>query len=640
MHEGYRDFPISIPLLERLFRVAEKHAGQIAVTNANGSAISYKELFARAHYLAQELEAAGVEPGDRVALLYPRNSRFIEAMLATLIVGAIYVPLDTSHPQPRIDFIIDDAKAKLLLTEQGSKFRTSKKIRRIETDLVGGGVLSALTAPKHKADRTIYCIYTSGSTGRPKGVDVSERNLIALFVATNRIYDLSAPHVWTFFHSTAFDFSVWEIYGALLFGGRIVCVDTCTTLDAETFLDLLVREKVTFLNQTPSAFYRLLGGISQKSLPKWKDACLRWVVFGGEVLSFARLRPWLEFGPAGAQLVNMYGITETCVHASWHFVSREEILSENHSVIGRPLPGSTFNLLNEDLMPVAKGNAGEAWISGPQVTLGYWGRPELTADRFAAPAALSSVDNAYRSGDLMMERPDGAFCYLGRIDNQVNIRGFRIELEEVEAALMTLPGVVDACVAGTGDDDMGALIGFLAVSPGLSRQSSHWRCMLSGVGRLPDYMIPNHIVCLDSLPLTVNGKRDRKSLLASYHSSSSSQQHLSSRPTNRVDQLSLAIRQSWADVLGHAAFSDLDNFSDVGGTSLRAVKLFSLLVERGVVPSNAFSVVLIFENPTVAKLVQKLSIAEPVQKRPTLPDRDQQRSAALERARAVRAKTA
>ena len=459
-------------IIDAFAAAAREHASRTAITNADGSTVTYAALARRAAAIAAQLRDAGVKPGDRVAVMYARNSRFVEAILGVLAAGAAYVPLDVSHPAERIAYILEGCGAKVLLTEAGTA-QPDAAVRRIETnDLPEGG---ELTAPPHDPARPIYVIYTSGSTGRPKGVEICEGNLLALFEATAQIFNFSPHHVWTLFHSTAFDFSVWEIYGAILYGGRIVCVDPCTALDPSRFANLIVAEGVTFLNQTPSAFYRLLETVADRPPRAWKENRLEWVVFGGEALSFPRLRPWLELPAASAKLVNMYGITETCVHTSWHVLTDADIRGETQSNIGKPLPGLQFHLLDANGQRVAKGEPGENWVIGPQVSRGYLGRPDLTAERFTPPPALASHLCAYRSGDVLSERADGSYVYLGRCDNQVNIRGFRVELEEVEAALTGMPEVLDACAGAEGEDDMMSLIGFIAAPPDNVRTPGEWR---------------------------------------------------------------------------------------------------------------------------------------------------------------------
>ncbi|NBF00640.1 amino acid adenylation domain-containing protein, partial [Nonomuraea sp. K271] len=354
------------------------------------------------------------------------------------------------------------------------------------------------------ADNTAYVIYTSGSTGAPKGVEVTHRNVLSLFAAARELFDFDRTDVWTMFHSAAFDFSVWEMWGALLHGGRLVIVDREVARDPRRFLDLLERERVTVLGQTPSAFYPLAEATRG-------ELALRYVVFGGEALDPARLASWQRRHPA-ARLVNMYGITETCVHVTFRELTPHDTGGEPASVIGGPLPGLGVHLLDRYLQPVPPGVTGEVYVSGDQLARGYLGRPSLTAARFVADP-FTPGGRLYRSGDLARRTPDGDLVYLGRADQQVKVRGYRVEPGEIEAALLGLDGVANAAAA-VREDQQGRrrLVAYVVARPGARIEVETARSHLSRL--LPPYAVPAVFVPLEALPLTVNGKLDRDALTA------------------------------------------------------------------------------------------------------------------------------
>ncbi|MGH3584603.1 MAG: AMP-binding protein, partial [Mycobacterium sp.] len=344
-------------------------------------------------------------------------------------------------------------------------------------------------------------IYTSGSTGVPKGVAVAHRQVAALFDGAATLFDLGPADVWTMFHSAAFDFSVWELWGALLHGGRLVIVEQAVARDPDRFVDLLADEGVTVLNQTPSAFYPLIEA-DRRGRPALS---LRYVVFGGEALDTSRLSGWYDRHRADApQLVNMYGITETCVHVSFRPLTAADA-GAAHGVIGGPIPGLQIHLLDDALQPVPSGTVGEMYIAGGQLARGYAGRAGLTATRFVANPF--GGERLYRSGDTAMWTESGELVYVGRSDQQVKVRGYRIELGEVESALAAVPGVTNAAAAvHTDGAGRTRLIGYLVGSADIATARDEL------TRTLPGYMVPSALITLEKLPLTVNGKLDRAAL--------------------------------------------------------------------------------------------------------------------------------
>ncbi|MEA2690883.1 MAG: hypothetical protein QOJ16_270, partial [Acidobacteriota bacterium] len=410
-----------------------------------GEALTYDGLARRASALAFRLFESGIQPGERVALCAERSLGMVVGILGILEAGCAYVPLDPSQPRERLGLLLEDTGARMAVATgrealadfPGWRERTLLVVEGEEP----GGTLRP--RPTLGPGAPAYVIYTSGSTGKPKGVMVTHGNVARLFAATAHWFGFGPTDVWTLFHSYTFDFSVWELWGPLAHGGRLVVVPHWVSRSPEAFYDLLARERVTFLNQTPSAFRQLIPvalAAGEAGTP-----ALRWVVFGGEALDPRSLAPWVErYGETGPGLVNMYGITETTVHVTYRRLGRREIESGWGSVIGVPIPDLAVSLLDPAGQPVPAGVAGEMYVGGAGVAVGYLDRPELTAERFV-PDPLGAGDRLYRTGDLGRFRADGQLEYLGRIDHQVKIRGFRIELGEIEATLGQHPAVA-ACV--------------------------------------------------------------------------------------------------------------------------------------------------------------------------------------------------
>ena len=403
--------------------------------------------------------------------------------------------------------------------------------------------------------------------------------------------------VWTLFHSFAFDFSVWEIWGALLYGGRLVVVPHGTTRSPDAFHELLRREHVTILNQTPSAFRQLIEAdrVAGAPLPG-----LRQIVFGGEALDLAALRPWVErHGDDHPKLVNMYGITETTVHVTYRRIVAEDVRAGSRSPIGIQIPDLDLYLVSpnsEELVPT--GVAGEICVGGAGVAPGYLNRPQLSLSRFVPnPFSNRAGDRLYRSGDLARRRADGDIEYLGRIDQQVKIRGFRIELGEIETALLGHPTVREAAVvlttSGIGERRLVAYVvthGRTAIPT--ADLLAHLR------SRLPDYMVQAAFVFMDALPINENGKLDRRRLPAAAAAPAASDDPVLPRtPTEH------ALAQIWKETLELSFVSVHDNFFDLGGHSMIAVKIAMRSRETFDID---LPVAALFRAPTVAKLAEAI----------------------------------
>nr|WP_307818931.1 non-ribosomal peptide synthetase [Streptomyces sabulosicollis] len=417
------------------------------------------------------------------------------------------------------------------------------------------------------SEAAAYVIYTSGSTGRPKGVVVSHGNVVRLFEATHGWFGFGADDVWTLFHSFAFDFSVWEVWGALLRGGRLVVVPFEVSRSPGEFLRLLVDEGVTVLNQTPSAFYQLMQ--ADREAPEvGAGLALRWVVFGGEALDVWRLTEWFErHGDTGPVLVNMYGITETTVHVSYAALDSRIAKSGAGSVIGVGIPDLRVYVLDEDLRPVPIGVSGEMYVGGAGVARGYWNRSGLTAGRFVADPFGPAGSRMYRSGDVARWTDEGVLEFVGRADDQVKVRGFRIELGEIESVLGECAGVGQAVVV-VREDRPGdkRLVAYVVPDAGAEVEAKALR--EHGAGLLPEHMVPSAFVVLERLPLTVNGKLDRKALPAPEAPVGTGGR----APRTPREEILCGL---FAEILDAPRVGADDNFFDLGGHSLLATRLVS-----------------------------------------------------------------
>jgi amino acid adenylation domain-containing protein len=527
---------------------------------------TYRELDEAANRLAHLLAAQGAGPGARVALLVERSAQAMVAMLAVLKTGAAYVPLDAGHPDARIEFVVGDAKPVVALTTAGLAARLDGHdlpVIDIDDPAIDSYPSTGLATPA--PDEIAYLIYTSGTTGVPKGVAVAHRNVTRLLAVLDA--EVAAAGVWSQCHSLAFDFSVWEIWGALLAGGRLVVVPDAVVRSPEELHATLVAEQVSVLSQTPSAFYALQA--ADAVAPELGDQLkLETVVFGGEALEPHRLRMWLERHSGSPRLLNMYGITETTVHAS----VREIAAADTHSTlspIGVPLAHLGFVVLDGWLRAVPVGVVGELYVAGAGLAEGYVGRAGLTGSRFVACPFAGAAPGArmYRTGDVVCWGPDGQLRYVGRVDEQVKIRGYRIELGEVQAALSVLDGVGQAVVIAR-EDRPGdrRLVGYITESASGSADPADIRAQLGE--RLPGYMVPAAVVVLDALPLTVNGKLDTRALPAPEYADADHYR----APATATEAIVAGI---YAQVLGVERVGVDDSFFDLGGDSLLAMRVIA-----------------------------------------------------------------
>ncbi|WP_276730918.1 non-ribosomal peptide synthetase [Bacillus sp. (in: firmicutes)] len=571
--------------------------------------LSYAELNERANRLARMLISEGVGPEQFVALALPRSLEMAVGLLAVLKAGAAYLPLDPDYPADRIAFMLKDAQPAFIMTntKAAESIPPAENVPKIVLDdLELEKKLNTYPADNpDNTDRiqplsplnTAYVIYTSGSTGVPKGVMIPHQNVTRLFAATDHWFHFSSDDIWTMFHSYAFDFSVWEIWGPLLHGGRLVIVPHHVSRSPEAFLRLLVKEGVTVLNQTPSAFYQLMQ--AEREQPDLGQALsLRYVIFGGEALELSRLEDWYNRHPENRpQLINMYGITETTVHVSYIELDRSIAALRANSLIGRGIPDLGVYVLDERLQPVPPGVAGELYVSGAGLARGYLGRAGLTAERFIADPFGPPGTRMYRTGDVARLRADGSLDYVGRADHQVKIRGFRIELGEIEAALVQHPQLEDAAVI-VREDQPGDKRLAAYVIPSSAETFDTAELRKYAAERLPDYMVPSAFVMMKELPLTPNGKLDRKALPAPDFAAA-----VTGRGPRTPQEEILC--DLFMEVLHLPRVGIDDRFFDLGGHSLLAVQLMSRIREAlGV----ELSIGILFEAPTVAGLAERLEM--------------------------------
>ncbi|WP_439331429.1 amino acid adenylation domain-containing protein [Pseudomonas aeruginosa] len=560
--------------LQQRFEEQVRQRPQAVALILDEQRLSYGELNARANRLAHCLIARGVGADVPVGLALERSLDMLVGLLAILKAGGAYLPLDPAAPEERLAHILDDSGVRLLLT-QGHLLERLPRQTGVEVLAIDGLVLDGYAEsdplPTLSADNLAYVIYTSGSTGKPKGTLLTHRNALRLFSATEAWFGFDERDVWTLFHSYAFDFSVWEIFGALLYGGRLVIVPQWVSRSPEDFYRLLCREGVTVLNQTPSAFKQLMAVACSADMATQQPA-LRYVIFGGEALDLQSLRPWFQrFGDRQPQLVNMYGITETTVHVTYRPVSEADLEGGLVSPIGGTIPDLSWYILDRDLNPVPRGAVGELYIGRAGLARGYLRRPGLSATRFVPnPFPGGAGERLYRTGDLARFQADGNIEYIGRIDHQVKVRGFRIELGEIEAALAGLAGVRDAVVLA--HDGVGGtqLVGYVVADSAEDAERLRESLRESLKRHLPDYMVPAHLMLLERMPLTVNGKLDRQALP---QPDASLSQQAYRAPGSELEQRIAAI---WSEILGVERVGLDDNFFELGGHSL----LLLMLKER------------------------------------------------------------
>jgi amino acid adenylation domain-containing protein len=558
--------------VHRAFERSAQRTPDAVAVQFEGLRLSYGELNRRANRLARHLRGLGVGPDVLVGVCLNRSLEMVVALLGVWKAGGAYLSLDPTYPAERLGFMVEDARTPVLVTDESlvSSVPVGPNVSMCLLDRDAEAIgreeendPEVLGSPENLA----YVIYTSGSTGKPKGVLVTHRNVDRLFAATEGLFHFDEHDVWTLFHSCAFDFSVWELWGALRHGGRVVVVPQWVARSPEAFRELLSETGVTVLNQTPSAFRQLIEADAASGSP----LRLRLVILGGETLEPRMLGPWFErHGDECPRIVNMYGITETTVHVTHHPLSRAD-LARPSSVIGRPIPDLQVYVLDPRLHLCPIGVPGEICVGGPGLARGYLHRPELTEEKFIpSPFATRTGERLYRSGDLGRYRADGEIEYLGRIDQQVKIRGHRVELGEIEAVLAQHPAVSECAVVARQETPGDVrLIAYLVPRGETAPPDLELRDFLKR--SLPAHMLPSRFVPIERLPYTPSGKVDRQSLPSPADRSQEREEGFVP-PRDPTEQ---AVAKIWGQILGLDGLGAHDDFFELGGHSLMAAQVVS-----------------------------------------------------------------
>lgn len=534
--------------------------------------ITYGELNIQSNRVANTLLKLEVEPENIIGIIFDRSIDMIIAILGILKAEAAYLPIDPNYPKERIKYILDDSKCKVVLLED------QILLQELENSLPSVEVVNmnnldmdiSTQDPNRKIapNRLAYIIYTSGTTGMPKGVMIEHVNVVRLLFNEKFQFDFNCTDVWTMFHSFCFDFSVWEMFGALLYGGKLIIITSEQAKDSNAFLDILIKEKVTVLNQIPTPFYALMN---EEIKRKEKQLFLRYVIFGGEALKPEMLLEWYNRYP-NTKLINMYGITETTVHVTYKEITKKEI-EDKISNIGKAIPTLRTYIMDKNLKLLPIGIPGELCVAGDGVGRGYLNRKELTNQKFVQCKGID-IGTIYRSGDMARLLENGDIEYLGRIDNQVKIRGYRIEIGEVESSLLDVPTIKEAVVLPKQTKDGNLCLCAYFISDKKLTVTDIRNYLAEN---LPAYMIPAFFIQIDKMPTTANGKLDRRALLA-YESSVSVGAYIKRAETENEKKLVTI----WSLVLeiDENKIGVEDNFFFLGGDSIKAISLISMINKK------------------------------------------------------------
>ncbi|RMZ58234.1 amino acid adenylation domain-containing protein [Chryseobacterium nematophagum] len=601
------EYDTTVTIHELFERQVEKTPDHIALVYEDVK-LTYRELNERsnqlAHYLLQNYD---IKPDELIPLCLERSEQMLIGILGVLKSGGAYVPMDPNYPMDRIEHILGDTRARLVLVEENTKDRLYEYKELIDTEAESSNLsIISLNSSEMKAELNSYStanpntevssgdlsyvIYTSGTTGKPKGVMIEHKNVVRLFSATDHWYGFTDKDVWSLFHSYVFDVSVWEMWGALLHGGKLLIPSVEQTKDLYLFFDLCYRNNLTVLCKTPTAFYQFIEVALSKDV---ELSDLRYVIFAGEALNFASLEPWYGRYSEAPLLINMYGTTETTVHASYRVLDSGEL--GNSSMVGKSIPDQRIYVLDAYLRPVPIGAVGELYIGGAGLSRGYLNLAELTSERFLTNPFQSEEekeigynDRIYKTGDLGRYLPGGDLEYIGRNDFQVKIRGYRIELGEIENGLLSYEGIRQSIVlAKENSSGLKYLVGYYVSDTAVDHEGLSM--YLSGL--LPEYMVPSVYVHLEEFPLTINGKLDRKALPEP--SFTGDKEYIA--PTTALEK---QLADIYGEVLGLPVESIglHDDFFRLGGNSIMAIKLISK-IHQGL--GLQASVAMVFSHKTV-----------------------------------------
>ncbi|MBQ0971858.1 amino acid adenylation domain-containing protein [Streptomyces sp. RK31] len=578
---------------------ADRRPDRTAIITASGETLTYAELDEQANRVARALRAEGVGPDDRVAVMVERGPRLLIALLGTLKSGGAYVPVDPGHPAGRVDFLLRDSRAKVVIVDDDAAVSApgDAPVRPIGLLLTGSG---APVEPLATSRDLAYVIYTSGSTGQPKGVMVEHHSVVNRLAWMQRRYPLGERDVLLQKTPVSFDVSVWELFWWAVEGAAVALLPPGGHKDPREVLRAIREHEVTTVHFVPSMLGPFLDLLEESAAARENITTLRYVFCSGEVLPAARVEQFNRLaercrreGGAGqpVRLVNLYGPTEATIDVSFHDCPDDPARSVARVPIGRPIDNTRLYVLGTGGLPQPVGVVGELCIGGVGVARGYLDRPELTAEKFGTDPFMPG-GRLYRSGDLARWLADGTLEYRGRIDGQVKIRGNRVEPGEVTAALRAVPGVQDAVVVGRTTADRGTVLaGYYVAEAPIDAVLLRER-----LGRtLPAFMVPASFTRIDGIPLTPNGKADPDALPLPYDAPRAT---TGGQPGNRTEAV---LADVWARVLGHETVGVHDDYFALGGDSITMLKVRTEAEARGL----RFSLTDLLRNPTVAGLATR-----------------------------------
>ena len=554
----------------------------------SGTTMTYRQLNESANRLGRTLRARGVGPDTVVGLIADRSFEMVIGILAVLKAGGAYMPIDPEYPAERKTYMLENSGAKTLLTKKAFAVPFEGACVYLD-DASAYDCDASNLEPVNTPSDLAYIIYTSGSTGRPKGVMIEHHNLMGLLFNDQFGFEINDSDVWTLFHSYCFDFTVWEMYGSLLRGGKLIIITREVALDQRLYLDLLQKEHVTILNQTPQSMYNLVNLELQSGN---KELSIRYVFLGGEALKPSLIKP-IKNKYSQTEFVNLYGPTETTIFVTYKKLLEADFSSQL-SNIGSVVPMMKMYVADKHMQLVPAGVPGELYVGGNGVSRGYINNPALTKERFIDNPFCIGDGPLYKTGDLVKRTLDGELLYLGRIDSQVKIRGYRIELGEIESVLLEHEAVEET-IAVAYDANGGRK---LCVYYKAQTELTHEALTDFLLGKLPEYMAPSVFIRMEKFPLNTSGKVDKARLP---HPTEQISRAEFIRPST---ELETTVAEVWVQTMDFTDIGVNDNFFELGGTSLNAVKMTTVLNKRlGIELSPRH----IFEYPTVKQLAGLIS---------------------------------
>ena len=572
---------------------AKKYANKVAI-KFHGRNLTYKEVYESSNKLAKILIDNGIKSGDIIGLALDRSPEMIISLLAILKSGAAYIPLDPEYPKDRVEFMLDDSSAKILITSKKyhNHFASTASEILIEDALEKFGSYSGdEPSVEITGDDLAYVLYTSGSTGKPKGVQIKHFNLVNFLLSMQKEPGMTASDKILTVTTISFDIAGLELYLPLICGAEITLTNSDTAKDGRILFDMVKNDGITFMQATPYTWRMMLEAGWEKLLPL-KILC------GGEALPKDLVG---KLTARTSQLWNMYGPTETTIWSTIKLIESDEDIT-----IGKPIDNTQVYIVDENLNNLTDGSIGEIIIGGDGVAAGYLNRPELTAERFIGnPFSGKPGDKMYRTGDLGRYKQDGDIVCLGRMDHQVKVRGYRIELEEIEHALVKEDDIKQAVVIAR-EDTPGdpRLVGYVVLEEegkeiDLKTKIHNWQQALLAV--LPEYMVPDDFVVMSSIPITPNGKIDRKALpKPDYNTIARLGEYVAPRT-----EIESQVAEIWQELMGLEKISIYDNFFELGGRSLVAVQIMARIEK---LTGKRLPLATLFEHSTIEKLSLMLNI--------------------------------